>query len=401
MKPLAGNIRFKSQLFDFQLIRSLHHSGYGGPDFGECFAICSDVEDGDWESWNAAWYAVAERTRTKAEQFLTDGNRPSARRMFLRAFECYRQAGYALLANLRDPRLIPTTDRMQQCFRQSGELMDGRMQVLKFPYENTTLPGYFVRPDTSGRPRPTIIINCGYTVFCEESFLTGGLGALDRGWNVLVYDGPGQGSALVRQGLFFRHDWEKVITPIVDHALTLPGVDPKGLVVFGRSFNSILSARAVAFEPRIRAFMADPGECNKFRSVIHNFPRDAMTAFDKGDEAPLSRHLEGLMQQPDFSFSSRCRMQTHGTSNVLDYVKSLRPYEIESVLGQIKCPTAISCADHDDRGIEQPREMFEKLRCPKVYFPFTMEQGAGEHCQLGAPELTYQTFYDWLEGVLK
>lgn len=401
MKPLAGNIRFKSSLLDFQLIRSLHHARYGGPDFGECFAICSDVTDGDWESWHVAWGAAAERTRAEAEKLLAKGNRASARRMFLRAFECYRQSGYALLANLRDPRLIPTTDRMQECFRRSGELRDGRMSILKFPYGKTTLPGYFFSPDASDRPRPTVLVNAGYTVFCEEAYFAGGAAALERGWNVVLYDGPGQGSALVRQGLYFRHDWEKVITPIVDHLVTLPEVDPKAIVIFGRSFNSILSARAVAFEPRIRAFMADPGEYNKFRDVVQTFPREAMTAFEKGDDAPLARHLEGLMQNPDFRFSSQCRMQTHGTSNALDYVKSLCPYDIESVLGQIQCPTAISYADHDDRGVEQPHEMFEKLRCPKAYLPFKMEQGAGEHCQLGAPELTYQTFYDWLEGILK
>jgi hypothetical protein len=44
--------------------------------------------------------------------------------------------------------------------------------------------------------------------------------ALRRGYNVLVFDGPGQGAALYRQHLFFRFDWEKVITQVVDWLLT-------------------------------------------------------------------------------------------------------------------------------------------------------------------------------------
>jgi len=45
--------------------------------------------------------------------------------------------------------------------------------------------------------------------------------ALDRGWNAVTFDGPGQNAALVRQQLTFRPDWGKVITPVVDHLLRL------------------------------------------------------------------------------------------------------------------------------------------------------------------------------------
>ena len=47
-----------------------------------------------------------------------------------------------------------------------------------------------------------------------------------RGYNVLVFDGPGQQSMLFEQGVPFRHDWEHVITPVVDFLLASPDVDP-------------------------------------------------------------------------------------------------------------------------------------------------------------------------------
>jgi hypothetical protein len=43
-------------------------------------------------------------------------------------------------------------------------------------------------------------------------------GALERAYNVLIFDGPGQGGALVIQKLPMRPDWEKVVTPIFTHA---------------------------------------------------------------------------------------------------------------------------------------------------------------------------------------
>jgi len=47
----------------------------------------------------------------------------------------------------------------------------------------------------------------------EELFFAGGLAALRRGYAVLLIDGPGQGGALIDQGLVFRPDWDAVVTP--------------------------------------------------------------------------------------------------------------------------------------------------------------------------------------------
>jgi len=401
MKPLAGNVHFQSDLFDFQLIRALHHSRYGGPDFGECLAIALRIRDGSREDWYNEWTAAGERTQTQADSFLAQGNTASARRMFLRAFECHRSAAYFLLGNPVDPVLHAVVDRMQSSFRKAGELMNGRMRVLSIPYEKTMLPGYFIQPEGVSGPRPTLIINTGYTSFCEEAYFFGGVAALERGWNVLFYDGPGQGSVLIKQGLPFRPDWENVLTPIVDHALALPGVDPKAFMVFGRSFNALLSLRAIAHESRIAAFLADPGEYNKYRDVVRDFPREALAAFDRSDDQPLARYLEEQMQTPDVGFSYACRIKAHGAANAVEYIRELKKYNFTESIESIRCPTAISCADHDDRGTEQAKEMYDALKCEKAYFPFRAEQGAGEHCQVGAPGLCYQTFYDWLEQVLR
>lgn len=401
MKSLAGNIHFKSPLFDFQLLRALHHARYGGPDIGECLAICLRIREGNREDWFSEWTAAGERWQSIAEDFLVQKNPASARRMFLRAFECHRSAAYFLLANPGDPLLHSVVNKMQHCFRRAGEWMDGRMQVLTIPYEGSTLPGYYIQPENRSGPRPTLIINTGYTSFCEEAYFLGGAAALERGWNILLYDGPGQGSALIKQGLRFRPDWETVLTPVLNHAETLPGIDPKRIAVFGRSFNSLLSVRALASEPRVAAFLADPGEYNKYRDVVRDFPPSVRVAFDHGDDGPMRDYLARKMQDPDTEFSWQCRMQAHGTATPIDYIHELKKYDFTAFVEGIRCPTAVSCADHDDRGTEQAKEMVDLLKCEKTYFPFYAEQGAGEHCQVGAPELCYQTFYDWLETILQ
>ena len=66
----------------------------------------------------------------------------------------------------------------------------------------------------------------GYDGTCEELFFIIAGGALERGYNVLVFDGPGQGGALVVQKLPMRPDWENVVTPVVDYLFRRRDVDP-------------------------------------------------------------------------------------------------------------------------------------------------------------------------------
>src|SRR5580704_3564653 len=66
-------------------------------------------------------------------------------------------------------------------------------------------------------------------------WLWGGAGAIARGYDCLTFDGPGQDYALWKQQLHFRPDWEKVITPVVDFALSRPEVDAKRIAIQGIS----------------------------------------------------------------------------------------------------------------------------------------------------------------------
>ena len=103
-----------------------------------------------------------------------------------------------------------------------------------------------------------------------------------RGYDCLTFDGPGQGNALWKQGLHFRPDWERVITPVVDFALNRPGVDPKRIAIQGISQGGYWVPRAVAFEKRIAAAIADPGVVDVSASPLSGFRLlpEAPTAFN-------------------------------------------------------------------------------------------------------------------------
>jgi alpha-beta hydrolase superfamily lysophospholipase len=125
------------------------------------------------------------------------------------------------------------------------------------PYEDTTLPGYLFLVDDSGTPRPTLLYHGGYDSTLEENYFALAAGALRRGYNVIAFDGPGQGSTVREQGLHFRPDWEAVVTPVVDFALTVPEVDAERLVLVGTSLGGILVGKNAMQQCSGHRFRAD------------------------------------------------------------------------------------------------------------------------------------------------
>ncbi|WP_254306684.1 S9 family peptidase [Clostridium sp. 001] len=85
------------------------------------------------------------------------------------------------------------------------------------------------------------------------------MSALERGMNFFTFEGPGQGEAVRKQHLFFRYDYEKVVTPVIDYLISRKEIDPNRIVLMGKSFGEYLVPRAAACEKRIAACIANGG----------------------------------------------------------------------------------------------------------------------------------------------
>jgi hypothetical protein len=224
--------------FWFEIVRLFGAAEYGGALFGEVIAFAKKIKSGDYDSWCEANNAVADRLADEAEGQLKKAHKISARDNYLRASSYYRSAEFFLHANPRDPRMKRAFERTTACYRQAAALFTPAIETVEIPFEGTTLTGYFHPTDTSGAPRKTLILNNGFDGSPEEMHWNGARAAVDRGFNVLVFDSPGQFASVHRQGLHFRGDWENVVTPVVDYLLTRKDVDPKGIALHGESLGA-------------------------------------------------------------------------------------------------------------------------------------------------------------------
>ena len=72
----------------------------------------------------------------------------------------------------------------------------------------------------------------------------------DQGYEVIAFEGPGQGAARKKYGLAFAYEWEKPSKAILNHFKL------RDITWFGISMGGWLGLRAAAYEPRIKRVIA-------------------------------------------------------------------------------------------------------------------------------------------------
>jgi dienelactone hydrolase len=386
------------EAFSFETLRAVGYAVYGGADIGEVMATAARITPGDWGSWYREWLALADRIATIADKSAADGHAASASSAYLRASNYYRTAEFFLRDDpSNDPRVADTSSRAIETFRAAPEIQAQWTRV-GIPYEGIELEGYYLN-STGDEPGRTLLAHGGYDSTVEELFFTVGEAARRRGWNCLIFEGPGQGSALRRDKLPFRHDWEAVVTPVVDLAVTLRGVDPERIALIGMSMGGYLAPRAAAFEQRISACIAYDGVLNMAAAILGQQPPEV-------DSEQRVAAMDNLIAHRAEAPSS----QRWGISNALwvfkgatteELIDEIGKYDLTEVADQITCPTLVCEAENDHFFSGQPRMLYEALRCPKTLLTFTAAEGAEEHCHVGALTLFHQRMFDWLDDTLR
>jgi dienelactone hydrolase len=390
---------FDDQDFDGQLLRALSYAAYGGADVGECFETASRIKEGDRSSWYEAWTKTADRMKADAEESLRGGHTNSACRAFMRASNYYRAAEFYVRDDPKDPRSLQGWQSSHDCFAEAARLFDPPFEAVEIPYEGTTLPGYFFRVDDSGERRPTVITMSGMDGYLEECYWSIAAAGLERGYNCLAFDGPGQGGVLRQREVPFRPDWEAVVTPVLDFALQRPEVDPDRLAIVGRSFGGYLAPRAASAEHRLAACVADPGQFDLFDAAMARVPQDMREALLRNDPA-VDSSLDKMMEGDARHFFIAARMRAYGAKTLKEFLLMQRDYTLKGLVEKIECPTLVCDNVADSIAGGQAKRLYEALKCPKDYVLFTAEQGAEGHCEGGAQVLFHRVAYDWLDKTL-
>jgi pimeloyl-ACP methyl ester carboxylesterase len=129
-----------------------------------------------------------------------------------------------------------------------------------------------------------------------------------------------------------------------------------------------------------------------------SFPNSLLTAIENNNSEVVNMVLDILMESdPNIRFNMKHGMWTAGANTPFELIQQSKNYTIKDIVQNIKCPTLVLEAEKDDSFPGQPKKVYNALTCPKSYIQFTQQEGAEEHCQCGAPALSNQRIFDWLD----
>ncbi|KAI1170326.1 alpha/beta-hydrolase [Nemania sp. FL0916] len=356
---------FRTDFFNFEALRLLSFTAHGAGEVAEFFEALGKVKENDVTSWYSAWKEAAE----KAEQLAVDaeaaGHRDAARKAYFRAANYQRAAQFMLNGPAaRDSRILSDSEAAVSNFWKGLCVLDASTRRIDIPYDDgLTLPGYIHLPHPSKRlpgKLPVLLNTVGGDATQEEIFYIFPQAALELGYAVVSFEGPGQGIVLRRDNLPFRPDWEYVVGKVLDFTIAhvhatadlAELLDVQRLAISGSSMGGYLSLRGAA-DPRIRACVAvDPFYC-MWDMLKGRVPDFLLNAFVAGGFAPdgFWNGLLGMAMwasvQTDWEMSLMRWML--GAGDMADVLRKMRLYtfatgEGESHLARVRCPVFVTGA---------------------------------------------------------
>ena len=369
---------FANQTYHYETLRALGYVPSGGAEVNEVLETVKRITEGDAHSWYAEWSAATERVRTRAEQTRDPISKGHA---FLRAHN-YQRTGEFLLAP-DDPERPPSRDRTLAYFYQGLDALGVPYERVAASYEAGQLRAlYLPGPDGAAR-KPLIVAVGGFDSILEELYFVLGKAAVDRGYAVLLYEGPGQGEALRRHGLTFTHEWERPTSAVID-AFLAAHATPSAIVLVGMSMGGYLAPRAAAFDSRI----------------------DGVVAFDTAfDMTEMAAHILAAASNPttaalpDIVWAYDNARWTLGTGDIASTKQAFEGFTLAPVADRIRQDVLILAGVADHFIPTHQTGDFEKalVNARSVTTrTFDRVSGGAEHCQAGALSLVYAELFDWL-----
>lgn len=261
------------------------------------------------------------------------------------------------------------------------------------PYEKSEMP--ILRFSPSGEKKGTILMHGGFDSFQEEWFFI--MKSLSmNGYEVIGFEGPGQGHLLIEQEIPLDYRWEKPVKCILDHYAI------EEASIFGLSMGGWFAVRATANEPRIKNAIVS-GHAVDYSRIPPDFARSLMMFFIKNMRNYTAKSFEKMSRKEGIQ-----GWQTYQ----LSHITKLSPIEaFEYSLGMnalnLGCEkitqNVLYLTGEDDHFV--PMKMHDwqvqllkncKSLTDKVY---SKETHAQNHCLIGNVGLMLHDILLWLDHI--
>ena len=373
-----GNYRWSSAF-----VNMLSSASYGGADIGEVDKIGRMLK-GKAADDDAAWFdacvKVADGVRANATKYDQSGHRVSAAHAYLRACNYYQMA--ERFRTPKDERALAAFRAGVECFHRHVALSDARIEIVEVPFEDGSLPGYFVPAQNADAKRsPCVVFFDGLDVTKEIQYLRGVPDLVKRGISCLVMDGPGTGEAIRFRNHYLRHDYEVAGSACIDYLEKRADVDAKRIGIVAISLGGYYAPRCASMEPRFAACIA--------WGAIWDYYATWKKRIDARFNASMSvpgHHITWIL----------------GVDTLDAALKKLEPFRLDGVVQKMRCPFLVVHGAADEQiPLAHAQALYDACGSKdKTLRVFSEEEGGAQHCQRDYLTLGTATMWDWFEDKL-
>ena len=361
---------FPTEGMGSQTLRLVAEASQGGGDPFEIARVCTEIELGNLDSWEAEWVKKAEDTEARAKKCLAAGHERSAMQYFFAANQYWRMADVFLRIDRNDDK-AKYFAKSQENFRAAAALHDPPIEVIKVQCGDETYDGYFCHPRNPKPGKwPSIFFIGGADAFAEEIYFSG-KEMTERGYAMLLVDTPGRGSSMYLKGIPTRADYEVPGKASFDYLFSRPEIDPDRVGLMGISMAGYYAPRVAAFEDRIKCLVSWAG-CYSILDDLYDFYEHL--------QPTVQRLLGGV---------------THEEAR-----ERLKAFTMEGIAGNIKVPTLMTHGTSDKlmnwRGAQRLFDEIDAEDKPLVLYD-DPKVGGTVHCSHDCWVHQSPMIFDWIE----
>ena len=239
--PVGYHKFHEDQLFNFQLNRW----------FSLGYARLEDMEEAglnirSFQNWKLEMLKLAEKAVSE--------NRLMNATFYFRAAEFYTTSKDA------DKELL--YDKFIELFYEVFK--NENIERYRVPYEGAFLSA--LRVPSASEKKGTILVQGGFDSLIEEFYSMMNFFS-NHGYEVIGFEGPGQGATVRKYGLPLTYEWEKPTKVVLDHFRL------EDVTLLALSMGGWFGMRAAAFEPRIKRIITSGHAIDYMKSMNFLFRR--------------------------------------------------------------------------------------------------------------------------------
>ena len=272
---------------------------------------------------------------------------------------------------------------------------DEQIEKFLISYEGGYLPAVSVK---SHEKKGVILLHGGFDSFLEEMYLFI-LYLKSHGYDVVAFEGPGQGAALKKYKLAMTHEWEKPIAAVLDFFKL------SDVTLIGVSLGGYLALRAAAYDSRISKVIAfdvmyDFIEC--FLNRKGPVGRYALKFLLAIRAAFIVNIAISLIMKFDLlaEWGIKQGMYVMAVNSPYNLFRKFSNFTTKHISKLLKQDVLVLAGSEDHYvSIDQFHDQMKVLVNAKSVTGriFTRMENAQNHCQVGNLQLALDTMISWIE----